>query len=493
VNVETVAPLWVSVAVSWKIAETAWIDAGAAAVVETTVTAVEPETSPVPKETTAWPSALAALPPEVGVTRAEPAGGDGPLPGFDAGSGGAGVTPVGIVAVAPAPGSGEPDQWLIVPGVVVAADPAPSAGVPALSVGASPEFELSVVAGGCPTLGAATVPTLLDGEEVETVDGGAVAVGVVTARTGGTRAVVGWTGTADAGELVGAGTTGSVSCAGEEIWTGGGDEIAGAGVVASTTGVVSVVVGVVDVGAAGAVSSAGEVSPASCNERNSCAPVPALRPDLAVDGSAAGSVAGVEGSVAGTEGSGVDAEGSGTGVVAVAGGVVSAGSAGGGPPTVSSTTPASCCTAVAAALTSTGEPTESSTTVAFVSAAAATAARPLVANGTAGFAAAAADGDSSEYVSDTTGTRCVPPPVRAPVAGAVRAAAGSAGGACSFGTVSGGNHARPTFKAGIEETAAYAGMRSALTIGVTYRLSTDSSPIATSQYRTPRRRRPSNE
>jgi hypothetical protein len=458
------------VAVSWKIADNAWIDAGAVAVDETTVTAVEPGTSPAPNETTAWPSALAALPPEVGVTRAGPVGGEGPLPGFDAGSGGGGVTPAGIVGVAPASMPAEPVDSPVVPGVVVVAEPPPaaSAAVPPLCVGASPECEPSVVAGGCPTIGVATVPTLLEGKEVEADDVGAV-VGV-TSMTGETAAVVGWIGAADEGELVGACTTGSVSCAGEEIWAGGGgDEIAGAG-----------------------VGAAGEVSPASCNERNSCAPVPALRPGLLVDGSAAGSAGAVEASVAGIEGSGVDAEGPGTG--AVAGGVVSAGSTGAGPPTVSSTTPASCCTAVAAALTSTGEPTESSTTVGVVSAAAATAARPLVANGTAGFAAAAADADSSEYASDTTGTRWrTPPPVRAPARGMVRAAAGSAGGACSFGTVSGGNQARSTFNPGIDETVAYAGMRSALIIGVTYRLSTASRPIATSQYRTPRRRRASNE
>jgi hypothetical protein len=145
----------------------------------------------------------------------------------------------------------------------------------------------------------------------------------------------------------------------------------------------------------------------------------------------------------------------------------SAGSAGGGPPTASSTTPASCWTVVAGPLTSTGEPTESSTTSCVVSAAATSPTTELATNGAWPATDPAADAGSSEYASLTTGTRRRT--VRVPCAPAcgrtAERAAGTAGGACSFGTVSGGNHARATRSPG--SGATYAGMRNALTIGFT--------------------------
>jgi len=57
-------------------------------------------TAPGAKATLAEPSALVTVPPALEVTRPDP-GGDGPLPGIEAGSGGGGVVPAGIVVVVP--------------------------------------------------------------------------------------------------------------------------------------------------------------------------------------------------------------------------------------------------------------------------------------------------------------------------------------------------------------------------------------------------------
>src|SRR5438067_9376733 len=57
-------------------------------------------TEPGANATLAEPSALVTVPPALEVTRPDP-GGDGPLPGIEAGSGGGGVTPAGVVVVVP--------------------------------------------------------------------------------------------------------------------------------------------------------------------------------------------------------------------------------------------------------------------------------------------------------------------------------------------------------------------------------------------------------
>ena len=90
---EIVEPVVVSTAVRSYAADAALIPSGETSVVATDTT-VEFETSPGANATVALPSPATAEPPPFGVTSP---GGDGPLPGVAAGSGGGGVVPSGSV------------------------------------------------------------------------------------------------------------------------------------------------------------------------------------------------------------------------------------------------------------------------------------------------------------------------------------------------------------------------------------------------------------
>jgi hypothetical protein len=171
-----------------------------------TVTVTFAATAPGANETLAEPSALVAVPPAVGVTSAEP-GGDGPLPGIEAGSGGGGVIPVGSGAVLPdaevvlveesvlAVGGGcVPPEVVVVPAtepfwsdepVVESVEP-PVAGVEAVgSVGGGAVTVVSTPATVVPVASEPTVVVCVSGTVASTVAGsGEPTVAVVTVGVG---------------------------------------------------------------------------------------------------------------------------------------------------------------------------------------------------------------------------------------------------------------------------------------------------------------------
>jgi hypothetical protein len=478
---------------------------GTDAVATTAVTVVGPATRPAPNVTVAPPSSLFAEPPFAFTSHA--CGGDGPLPGCDAGSGGASAIDVGTATVLPPPLAELVVDVIVAPpaeppAVPVAPVPAVTASedvVAVVIVALVPEFEPAVGAGAGVAVSVATplVPFVVIADVVETV---VLRVGVVT-ETGATaapslEAVVVVVGVVLDEIVVVELGVGAIGVGVVVVLVTTGVELP-AEIVVALVVVLEVVVGAVVLGVEVDVSVFVEVVVllldvavcvgsvvADCSVRSRCA-ILGVGAQSEPDDAAGAGVLGSDGGVAGVVSVGVVAVGAGV----VDAGIVDAGdvvdavvsvdvmSFAGSAPTVSCTAPASAggVGGVPGSGTATGEPTASSTTVGFVSAAATSPTTPDAANGWTADVVGAFGG-RSEYVFATARTR-----MRCRFVAVVRGTAVclSLGTACSFGTASVGKYATGTRNTGSGLTGT--GRRSAYTIGATYSTAIEVTPMPASQ------------